>query len=75
MTVFFILKMHGHGYLNHMVTEATNKRDAIREVKDRVRATYGRNAFHCTTKAPEKTSHGVEFDGMIYTRAYGPVLW
>lgn len=66
--VYYIIKKHGHGYLNETEVTARNQREAIREVRQSVRTNTGRNAFHCTTHPPIKVKRGVEYDGMIYSR-------
>lgn len=66
--VYFIIKKNNHGYLNEKVITASNQKDAIKLVREKVREESGRNAFHCTCKAPKKVKDGMEFDGFIYKR-------
>lgn len=76
-TVYYIIKKNNSGYLRSRTVLARNQKEAIREVKTQVKETTGRTAFSATCKKPEPTTHGMLWNGMIYTRwnEYTQTLW
>lgn len=66
--VYFIIKENNHGYLNHLIVEANNQKQAFTAVRDVVKKETGRHAFHTTCKEPIETDYGLYFDGGTYTR-------
>lgn len=76
-TVYFIIKKNNHGYLNEKTVIAHNQKEAVKLVRESVKAESGRNAFKCTCKKPELVPSGMKYGGIVYTR-YSPIfhsLW
>ena len=66
--VFYMNKKNGHAYLEHMIVEACNQKEAKVLVKKVVRESTNRCAFHVTCEEPIKNKYGLYFDGGTYTK-------
>lgn len=66
--VFYMIKKDGHAYLEHMIVEACNQKEAKVLVKKVVRESTNRCAFHVTCEEPIKNKYGLIFNDKIYTR-------
>lgn len=73
--IYYVIKRNGHAELKHAEIEAQNKKTAFAEVERLAQEKYGRHAFSKTTEAPVAGKHGVEWRGMIYTKARFDYLW
>ena len=66
--VFYMIKKNGHAYLEHMIVEACNQKEAKVLVKKVVRENTNRCAFHVTCEEPVKNKYGLEWNGMTFTK-------
>ena len=67
-TVYFIIKKDAHGYLNQETVTAQTQKEAIRQVKEKVKRNTGRTAFTCTCKPPKRVQAGMIYNNSLYTR-------
>ncbi len=67
--VWYIVKKNGHGYLYKHYAQVRNRKEAFQATREACERLHSAHAFSMSTKGPELSAGGTNYNGMIYARA------